>query len=188
MSRDQVERIVRTTIEETGGWPAAKVIGIVRKIREEFGDEASKFGMDLFTVWMNTPEAQAKKRQMESEFEEEWKAKDRARLEVIEKRKQEWIFNYAYRWMESPVPVWDEEAEAIVPMIVIEHIAEVEAIRACAREWEAGNKGRNLAGHLLDHLGHFNMDWQNIVRRENGLRREFVDGIEFEEKNEAFNL
>lgn len=173
------------------------VQGLLQKIQDS-GITRDEFHgrVEAMIARRSSPEGIAEAARANEAFEQERKDKEGERIAKKERLKQEWEITHSYRWMMAPVPMWceDEEGEEsekggeVVLMPMTNSIAEVEAIRACAREWEAGDKSRRLHSHLFDYLGHFNMDWENIVRRENGLRAEFVNGIEFKEKDEAYNL
>ena len=142
--------------------------------------------VEAIIAWLSSAEGQADAKRDEDEWVSKRQAEARAREDAKAKKANDWAANHAFLWMLEPVPYFDEDTESTAWMPMADSTAEVEAIRACAREWALGDKNRELHSHLFDNLAHFNMDWQSIVRRENLLRMEQVDGILFSDKNEPF--
>lgn len=120
-------------------------------------------------------------------FAEDRRKRELARQDGLEERRRTWTMVHAYRWMLQPVPYWDEDTDSVKEMPLADSIAEVEAIRSCTREWHAGGCERKLPAHLRDWLGHFNKDWENIVRRELALEEEYVTGFRSSWLEGAYN-
>jgi hypothetical protein len=135
-----------------------------------------------------SPEGMAATKRQAEEFEAGWRAKEQARVDAKLRLKDEWQIAHAYRWMLEPVPYFDEDTQSTAWMPMAESVAEVEAIRACAREWEHGDRSQKLHRHLFDNLAHFNMDFESLVAREDRLYLEAVEGIPFLDKDEPFGL
>lgn len=115
----------------------------------------------------------AESQRRSEEFAREVEAKEQARqLERI--AKEEGWRRRSFRWMLEPVPMWDEDTEEVAPGDMGVTPEQVEAIRARAFEWEAGDHRQKLPAFLFDHLSEMNMDWESIVRWENGMALAFL--------------
>ena len=109
LNQEEIERVnqfVLDSFRESGAH-----LGILKKVRERFGDEAVKVGLSAMEAWTRTPEGQESRQGMEASFQAEIMEKEWIRRESKEQREREWQMAHAYRWMMDPVPVWYEDEE-----------------------------------------------------------------------------
>jgi hypothetical protein len=123
------------------------------------------------TIKARAADSQQRSEAMAREFELQQEAEQWARIE----KEEEWR-RRSFRWLLEPIPMWDEDTEEVTPVTLSVTPEEIEAIRACAFEWAAGNRRQKLHACLFDHFSEMNMDWESIVRWENFSAMAFLNG------------